>query len=614
MKFITRSMTLFWYGIVISGLILTGCSVGTLNEKAAVEELVPGDPVEEDTAATDVDENAVQLERLIKNAESHYAQGCEYYQEGDWARAEQSFDLALQTLMDADVDADTHYQLGKAYNRLFYNIHKFALKQSYLTQTELEEAANQPVVLEPLPPEPVVEVVVEDDDDYPQDTLGAWNIDPSDADIQKYIDQFSRERSQFRVGIERSGKYLPIIRQIFAQYKLPQELMYIPLVESNFRVDAVSPAGAAGLWQFMSTTGKVYGLKIDRWVDERRDPEKATIAAAKYLTDLYDMLGDWDLAMSGYYMGEYKVHKAIGQHRTRDIMELAQTKTFGAGAKQYVNRIKAAALLSMHPEDYELEIDASSPLRYDTIDVAKGKRLQDVAAQLGVSSAQLKELNPELKTSTIPPGSGAYTLRIPRDAGLMMLADVREALAAPPKPAAPKTVSVPANADYIIHKVRRGDTLAKISRQYGVNVNALQSFNHISNVRALQIGQAIKVPTSAVAVATQAAEVITHIIEKGENLDRIAKRYNVSARTLQSYNNIRDVRRLQIGQAIKVPLPASSVVAKTQEKRMLTYQVQRGDSLSKIASTFGVSVSQLKEWNNVKGTLIYPGSRIKVWY
>jgi membrane-bound lytic murein transglycosylase D len=302
------------------------------------------------------------------------------------------------------------------------------------------------------------------------------------------------------------------------------------------------------------------------------------------------------------------VHKAIGQHRTRDIIALAQTKTFGSGAKQYVNRIKAAVLMAMHPEEYGLNIEASPPLRYDTIDVVKGKRLSDIAKQLGISSNQLKELNPELKTSTIPPGSGQYTLKIPPGAGLIMVA---EKTTANTQPAASKTVA--SNEDYVIHRVRRGETLLKIARQYGVDVYSLQGFNNISNARALQIGQKLKVPTSEMTIAAR-TEVITHIVEKGETLDRIARRYNVSTSKLQAYNNIRNVRRLQIGQALKVPLPSSSVLAKTQEKRMLTYQVKRGDSLSKIASTFGVSVSQLKEWNNVKGTLIYPGSRIKVWY
>lgn len=435
-------------------------------------------------------------------------------------------------------------------------------------------------------------------------------IDESDADILKYVKQFAHEKSQYRKGIERAGKYLQMIRKTFAEYRVPEELCYIPLIESNFRVDAVSPAKAVGLWQFVQTTAKIYGLKVDKWVDERRDPEKSTVAAAKYLTDLYDMLGDWDLALAGYYMGEYRVHKAIGQYRTRDISTLAGTKTFGNGAKQYVARIKAAILIAESPELYGVNPKASPPLSYETVDVDKGMRLSTLANRLGVSSSQLQELNPELKTSTIPPGSGTYRLKVPVGAGDVMLANLSQ-----PKSTPVASIVVAEVEDYLIHKVRRGETLARIANQYGVNVNTLQNFNQIRNARTLQIGQTLKIPLSgAISTAKVGPEVITHVVQKGETLQRIAKRYRVNATTLQAYNKISDVRKLQIGQVLKVPLPSTSVLAQNQEKRLLTYQVKRGDSLSKIASTFGVSVNQLKEWNNFKGNTIYPGNRIKVWH
>jgi membrane-bound lytic murein transglycosylase D len=604
-------------GMLISSVFLAGCAVNNVGDDMTDHGRLPVESVA-DLEFSEPTEDDLWLEHLVHEADAHYERGCEYYQAGDWDRAERAFDRALETLLEADVDAEMHYKLGKAYNSLFYKIHKFALQQSYLNQAELADGDDEiEVDVEELTfaEDLVIDGEDEEIDDYPIDTLGTFRIDPSDPDIQKYLQQFSHARSQYRIGIERGARYLPMIREIFAQYKLPQELMYVPLIESNFRVDAVSPAGAVGLWQFISSTGKNYGLKNDKWVDERRDPEKSTAAAARYLTDLYDMLGDWDLALSGYYMGEYKVHKAIGQHRTRDIAALAQTKAFGAGAKQYVNRIKAAALIAMNSEDYDIHLDDITPLRYDTIDVARGKRLSDIAKELGISATQLKDLNPELKTTTTPSGSGRYTLKIPSDAGLIMLAEQRglltEQSAAPVTTAAAPTA---AQTEYVVHRVKRGETLAKISRQYGVNVKTLQSFNQIRDARALQIGQAIRVPSAGIAAPAQVAQVITHVVEKGENLAQIAKRYNVNAATLQTYNNIRDVRRLQIGQELHVPLSGSSVLAKTQEKRLVTYQVKRGDSLSKIASTFGVSVSQLQEWNNVKGSLIHPGSRIKVWY
>ena len=161
-----------------------------------------------------------------------------------------------------------------------------------------------------------------------------------------------------------------------------------------------------------------------------------------------------------------------------------------------------------------------------------------------------------------------------------------------------------------MHKVSRGETLAKIAKRYGVKVKDLQNFNNIRNVRSLQIGQNVKIPMSN----KGGPEIITHVVRKGETLESIAKRYRVDVAALKTYNKIKNARRLQIGQKLKVPLSKRNVLAKNQDKKMLTYRVKRGDSLSKIASTFGVSVSQLKKWNNFQGSMIYPGSRIKVWH
>jgi membrane-bound lytic murein transglycosylase D len=608
------------YGLIVGSILLTGCTVGKISKDSRLEDITQKEL--DEFIEEPVEEEPFDLEEVIQAAEVHYEKGCEHYKEHNWTLAEQEFDNALETLLNADVDAETHYQLGKAYNKLFYNINKLALQQSYLRNMLYEEQETDEKAPEASQTSPEFSTAedqekkaVENDTEVAAKTLGKFVLDGSDAEVLKYVKQFSREDSQYRRGMERAIEYLPMMQQIFTAENLPTELTYIPLIESNFRVDAVSPAGAVGLWQFVRSTAKIYGLKVDKWVDERRDPEKSTIAAAKYLTDLYEMLGDWDLALAGYYMGEYRVHKAIGLHRTRDLTTLANKKTFGWGAKQYVSRIKAAILMATHPEDYGLPTSTQS-LSYDTIQVAKGKHIKDIAKSLGVSSQTLLALNPELKTSTIPSGKGNYSLRVPVGTGSGLIAEEmtsqQEKKSTPARSASTVTQkkSTSISGDYLVHKVGRGETLSRIAKQYGVEAEALQEFNNISNVRSLQIGQKIKIPISD----KGGPEVITHIVRKGETLELIAKHYKVSVATLKTSNNIKNVRRLQIGQELKVPLSKRNVLAKTQEKKMVVYRVKRGDSLSKIASDFGVSVSQLKEWNSFKGSRIYPGSQIKVWY
>lgn len=607
------------YGLIVGSIVLSGCTVGKISEDGTLKDLTQPEP--DKSGKESVEADPFEIEEIIRTAEAHYEKGCEHYKEHNWALAEQEFDYALETLLDADVDAEMHYQLGKAYNKLFYNIYKLALEQNYLRNMLYEEQASDEKAPESSQTSPEHSIAEDQEDEAGEQqaevadkTLGEFIIDGSDAEILKYVKQFSREDSQYRCGMERAVQYLPMIREIFRANKLPTDLIYIPLVESNFRVDAVSPAGAVGLWQFVHSTARIYGLKVDKWVDERRDPEKSSLAAAKYLTDLYEMLGDWDLALAGYYMGEYRVHKAIGLHRTRDIATLANTKSFGWGAKQYVSRIKAAILMAKHPEQYGLP-DSDQPLRYDTIQVANGKRLKDIADRLGVSDQTLQELNPELKTSTIPPGKGEYPLKVPVGTASVKIAEKpsqqeEQGPSTKPTSTVTKKNSSSKSADYLVHKVERGETLSKIARQYGVEANVLQEFNNIQNARSLQIGQSIRVPITG----KGGPELITHLVQKGETLELIARRYHVEIATLKTYNDIKDAKRLQIGQTLKVPLSKGSVLANTQEKKMFTYRVKRGDSLSKIASAFGVSVNQLKEWNNFKGSVIYPGSRIKVWY
>lgn len=612
------------YSVLATLLGIAGCTSANISKEAVVEEVSAPESQQEEAEA----DPTVDLDEIIKIAESHYEKGSAYYQEGNWVLAEQEFDTALGTLLDADVDAETHYKLGKAYNKLFYNIHKLALQQRQArlapppqppdeedsAPIETSETEQPPEQEEPEEPEVSAAAPPEEVDS----ALDRVDIDETDPDIAKYVKQFSREQSQWRTGLQKAAQYTPMMEEIFREHQLPTELIYMPLVESNFRIDAVSPAGAVGLWQFVRTTARNYGLRVDSWVDERRDPDKATRAAAQYLKDLYDMLGCWDLAMAGYYMGEYRVHKAIGLHRTRDISALAGTKTFGWGAKRYVARIKAAILVATHPEQYGMQSEQTiEPFRYETVQVNKGVSLKDIATAVGVSYQQLKALNPELKKAVTPPGKGKYRLKVPVGMGEVMVAKLLEHATAPAKAA---TTTKPSQAnpskssdDYLVHRVQRGETLAKIAQRYGVKVAILQNFNQIHNVRALQIGQQLKVPTNG--GTGQSVKTITYTVQKGDTLSKIATRYKIDVALLKAYNPIKNERRLQIGQTLQIPLSKASVLAQSDtSKKMFTYRVKRGDSLSKIASNFGVSVNQLRKWNKVEGSIIYPGSRIKVWY
>ncbi len=669
-----------WYSIFVGVLIITGCSHSTSLKDTELAQLA----VQEDLQQEDI---TLDIVEVIHAAESYYEEGCEHYKQQRWQLARESFDTALEILLEADINTEAHYKLSRTYDRLFYKIHDLEGEHDYLQAISLEEDQEEELSTEQfeeffseIHPELVEQEELQVSHDFFQNdenTLGKVTIDPSDTTIMKYVKEFSRERSQYRRGIEeRAAQYLPMMFQVFQEHGVPTELTLVPLIESNYRVEAVSPTGAVGLWQFVRSTAKCYGLKVNKWVDERRDPEKSTIAAAKYLHDLYDMLGDWDLAMAGYYMGEYKVHQAIGRYRTRDISALAKTKAFGRGAKLYVSRIKAAIILASSPEKYNIQLPELLPRSYETVSVKRNKGLKTLAKQLGVGYQELRRLNPELKHAQTPPGKGLYTLKVPQGLSPIMLANASTEQTAgtsetPVEKHSVKIQSASPTGEYWTYKVKRGDNLSKIAQKYGIDADVLKAINSIRNVKSLQIGQRLKIPQAGqVSVASKKSKVITHTVRRGDTLGSLAQRYKVSVSTLKSYNNIRNERHLkigkklripagnvyastsvithvirrgetlgslakrykvdvatlksfnnvrnekslQIGQKLKVPLPKSSVLAKN-DAEMVTYKVKRGDSLSKIASSFGVSVNQLRKWNNFdRGTLIFPGNRIKVWY
>lgn len=629
---IRRRIRCLLYGCWIGIFLLSGCSQSQHAKDIALDQV----------GTTEEGVVVSELDKIIRHADKYYEEGVEHYKHHRWDAAHQQFDLALEILLDADMDAETHSQLTDTYDKLFAQIHKLESEQSYrdvLAENDVREEAENSDELEAFLSTTRPEFLEEESSstsifENPKGTLGEITIDESDELVMKYVKEFTKDRSQYRKGLERAIEYLPTIVPIFKAHKLPAELAFIPLIESNFKVDAVSPAGAVGLWQFVRSTGKNYDLEINSSVDERRDPKKSSEAAAKYWKDLYEMLGDWDLAFAGYYMGEYKVHNAIGKHRTRDIEELAETRAFGNGARHYVARIKAAIFIAKNAERFGMSPIQIHPTPTVVVDVKRGSDLKQLAKQLGISDDELRHLNPELKQGKIPSGSGSYALRIPKTAEGVVLAQQTDVAETAGSEETAKTEVVAKKTDvatlkpssskktkqeeYLIHRVRKGENPSTIAKKYKISIEDIRRANNIRNVKSLQVGQKLKIPTNGKHVElASAATTISHKIRKGDTLASIAKQYHVDVDALKAFNHIKKANRLKVGQIIKVPAKSVNVASAgtSSDKKMRTYRVKRGDSLSKIAASFGVSVSQLRQWNNFdSGTLLYPGSRITVWY
>src|SRR5712671_3135006 len=246
---------------------------------------------------------------------------------------------------------------------------------------------------------------------------GSYQIRQNDT-VQRFLDQFQTgyRRAVVERWLTRSGRFLPMILEVFRQKGLPEELVFTAMIESGFDPVAVSRAGAKGLWQFMAPTARQYGLRVDRWLDERLDPEKSTVAAANYLKDLYTTFGSWDLVQAAYNAGEMKVIRAIKGTGTRDFWSLTNSRLLRDETKNYVPAIHAVTIISQEPEQYGFAVTPDEPLSYERITVPKGTSLKHVATLSGISFDELVRLNSELRMKQTPPDS-PYHLKVPLGSG-----------------------------------------------------------------------------------------------------------------------------------------------------------------------------------------------------
>lgn len=279
-------------------------------------------------------------------------------------------------------------------------------------------------------------------------------------------------------SLSRGSRYMPMILQILAEEGVPLDLAYLPIVESGFRNDAKSTAKAVGMWQFIAPTGKSYGLRIDSWVDERRDPAKATTAAARFLKDLHQRTGDWYLALAGYNAGPGTVSKAVSGTDSHNFWDHARSKYLRNETKSYVPQFCAAVIVGKHPDRFGLEVDQLKPFVFESVQIEKSIGLATLAQRTGIDTEELKELNPELIRRITPPR--LYSLRVPigkSDAVLNAMAAI---------PAAERL-------ELRAYKIKQGDNLAKVSARYNVTPEELLDINNIIRSQ-FRVGRNIQVP------------------------------------------------------------------------------------------------------------------------
>jgi membrane-bound lytic murein transglycosylase D len=309
--------------------------------------------------------------------------------------------------------------------------------------------------------------------------------------IDRFVDELQTERRQFvQRALDRSGEYKDVMVPILEEEGVPAELTYVPLIESGFNTAAVSPSRAVGPWQFVRDTGKRYGLRIDGYVDERRDPEKSTRAAARYLRDLYDMFGAWPLALAAYNTGERRVGGILERRGEMSFWEMTGRGYLYQETCDYVPAVLAAARIGAAPADYGFEAPVLEPVSYDLVEVDRSISLRQVAQMCRTRLVEVQELNPALVRGVTPPGPDVYELRVPE--GTAQTFDVAYARWRRGLDAESDAV---AEAAPIVYVVRKGDTATSIARRLGVSVPLLMQVNHWKKARSLCPGDPVRAPS-----------------------------------------------------------------------------------------------------------------------
>ncbi len=571
----------------------------------------------------DLPDVVVQVRRAMQEA---YEIGLEAYQAGRFDEAREHFDQAVDVILSSDIDLNSQPALRGEFDEIVRNISDMDVDRFGQISAE-DHDDRSPLdhlkdITTHLSPEEA-----EEERRKIQQVAGQISYDIPivlNEKVLSYVDAFqTRLRKEFEGGLRRSGAYLPLIKKIFREEGLPEDLAYMAHQESAFKNNAYSRARAKGMWQFMSFTGRRYGLRRDLWVDERSDFEKATRAAAGYLKDLYARYGDWYLAMAAYNAGEGKIDRAIRGARTRDYWEIARTRYIRRETKYYVPAILASILIDKSPEDYGFDVEVDPELVWDTITIDRPTDLKVIADAADVPLKTIQHLNPELRRRVTPPNVKSYTLRVPRDRGAEIAAKL-EAL--------PDHERV----SWTLHRVQRGETFGTIARRHRVPLRALLDANPRYRPRSLPKGALLIVPLSGGVTPDMLAsgsaaredhpryepgERVVHRVRRGETLQKIARKYRTTVTNMKRWNNVSG-SIIYPGQRLvayygerghrSVPSVASSAPAAVRDGR-LEYRVQRGDSLWIISRKFGVTLDDLYRWNNMHSrSVLRPGETIMV--
>ena len=406
-------------------------------------------------------------------------------------------------------------------------------------------------------------------------------------------------RKSMETWLSRAATYTPMIRGILEEESVPLDLSYLPMIESGYNPFAYSRARANGMWQFIASTGKAFNLRIDDWVDERRDPEKSTRAAAQYLKNLHGRLGDWKLALASYNWGRLNVEKAMRKAGSRNFWKLRVPRE----TRSYVPSFMAVVIIARSPETFGFNnVTPGDPWHFDPISIKSPVSLRVAAKCAGTSEKIMKGLNPELKWGVTPPKK-RFVLRLPP--GTRERFEKRFAALSPKE-----------KLPWYPYRVKRGDNLSSIASRNGISSKMLAKVNGLKSRKSrnrLKIGQRLLIPLKSVAQASSPPRKVRrgktkYTVRRGDTLYGIARLYGVTVNQLRAWNDVPSARRLRPGKRLNI------WKTRVRYNGSKDYHViRRGDTLWEIAKAYGVTVNKLRAWNDVPSSKrLRPGKKLTI--
>jgi membrane-bound lytic murein transglycosylase D len=513
---------------------------------------------------------------LISTSERHFKAGQTELEQGHVEAAKQEFDRALNVLLESPYGGRTEPRIREHFDRLVDRISTYEVRalaegdgftEKKYEAASIDELLALSATLGTPPAPPALKDAVRSD-------LETANHDipiPLNPRVLAYVELFQGRLHDFiEEGMKRGSRYLPMIQNVFRAEGLPLDLAFVPLIESAFKPNALSRAKAKGVWQFMAGTALENGLRRDWYIDERSDPEKATVAAAKYLRTLSKMFdGDWHLALASYNGGPYRMQRAMKKAGLGDFWSLsAKPRLLPRETREYVPMILAAMVIARNPSQYGFDFEPETGPEIETVTLPGPVDLRRVAEWTNTSVDHIQALNPELRRWTTPVKDTKYQLKVPAGTGAVVAAKLSDA---PPADL----------ASLKYYTVKRGETLLAIARKLRVSKSDLAEANYLRGTARVAAGQKLMVPREAsvlMASGTErpapATEARTTVAESGQLADGAA----------------------------------------TSSRVKMNYQVRRGDTLSSIARLFKTTVASLRSWNpRLPDNRLTAGQRLTVY-